>query len=143
MLIIRAGAIIPFRFLPLPLPLPSLCPSQHMLHARRPPSVYSQEDPLSFAIRPPDAETELERRARIQRETDAKRISDIIDEQLKIDRRNYDKSKQDVRVCLSLSPIPLSSWHSSPSTSSSCWARLNLESPPFKSNSNLCIVPTH
>jgi len=69
-----------------------------MLHARRPPSVYSQDDPLSFAIRPPDVETELERRARIQREADAKRISDIIDEQLKTDRRNYDKSKQDVRV---------------------------------------------
>jgi len=72
-----------------------------MLHARRPPSVYSQEDPLSFAIRPPDAETELERRARLQREADAKRISDIIDEQIKIDRKNYDKSKQDVRVCYS------------------------------------------
>jgi guanine nucleotide-binding protein alpha-1 subunit len=70
-----------------------------MLHARRPPSVYSQDDPLSFAIRPPDVETELERRARQQREADAKRISDIIDEQLKIDRKNYDKSKQDVRVC--------------------------------------------
>ena len=72
-----------------------------MLHARRPPSVYSQEDPLSLAIRPPDAETELERRARLQREADAKRISDIIDEQIKIDRKNYDKSKQDVRVCFS------------------------------------------
>lgn len=71
-----------------------------MLHARRPPSVYSQDDPLSFAIRPPDVETELDRRARLQREADAKRISDVIDEQLKIDRRNYDKSKQDVRLLL-------------------------------------------
>jgi hypothetical protein len=70
-----------------------------MLHARRPPSVYSQEDPLSSAIRPPDAETELERRARLQREAEAKRISDVIDEQLKVDRRVYEKSKQDVRVC--------------------------------------------
>jgi guanine nucleotide-binding protein subunit alpha len=78
-----------------------------MLHARRPPSVYSQDDPLSFAIRPPDVETELDRRARLQREADAKRISDVIDEQLKIDRRNYDKSKQDVRVCYLL-PIALS-----------------------------------
>ena len=78
-----------------------------MLHARRPPSVYSQDDPLSFAIRPPDVETELDRRARLQREADAKRISDVIDEQLKIDRRNYDKSKQDVRVCYPL-PIALS-----------------------------------
>ncbi|KAI0300843.1 G-protein alpha subunit [Russula brevipes] len=71
-----------------------------MLHARRPPSVYSQEDPLTFAIRPPDAESELERRARLQREADAKRISDVIDEQLKIDKRNYERSKQDVRLLL-------------------------------------------
>jgi guanine nucleotide-binding protein subunit alpha len=71
-----------------------------MLHARRPPSVYSQEDPLSSAIRPPDAETELERRARLQREAEAKRISDVIDEQLKVDRRIYEKSKQDVRLLL-------------------------------------------
>jgi len=70
-----------------------------MLHARRPPSVYSQEDPLAFAIRPPDAESELDRRARIQNEADAKRISEIIDEQIKIDKKNYEKSKQDVRVC--------------------------------------------
>lgn len=75
-----------------------------MLHARRPPSVYSQEDPLSSAIRPPDAETELERRARLQREAEAKRISDVIDEQLKVDRRIYEKSKQDVRVCFSPTP---------------------------------------
>ena len=69
-----------------------------MLHARRPPSVYSQDDPLALATRPPDAETDLERRARLQREADSKRISDIIDEQLKADKRNYEKSKQDVRV---------------------------------------------
>ncbi|KAI9511003.1 G-alpha-domain-containing protein [Russula earlei] len=71
-----------------------------MLHARRPPSVYSQEDPLSFALRPPDAESDLDRRARLQNEADAKRISDIIDEQLKVDRRNFEKSKQDVRLLL-------------------------------------------
>jgi guanine nucleotide-binding protein alpha-1 subunit len=77
-----------------------------MLHARRPPSVYSQEDPLSFAVRPPDVETDIERRARIQREVDAKRISDIIDEQLKIDRRNFERSKQDVRVRFPFLLIP-------------------------------------
>ncbi|KAI9439798.1 G-alpha-domain-containing protein [Lactarius indigo] len=71
-----------------------------MLHARRPPSVYSQDDPLAFALRPPDAETELERRARLKREADSKRISDIIDEQLKADKRNFEKSKQDVRLLL-------------------------------------------
>jgi len=75
-----------------------------MLHARRPPSVYSQDDPLSSAIRPPDAETELERRARLQREAEAKRISDVIDEQIKVDRRIFEKSKQDVRVCFSPTP---------------------------------------
>lgn len=78
-----------------------------MLHARRPPSVYSQDDPLSFATRPPDVETDIERRARLQREADSKRISDIIDEQLKVDKRVFEKSKQDVRVCVfSLLPLP-------------------------------------
>ncbi|KAI0267725.1 G-alpha-domain-containing protein [Gloeopeniophorella convolvens] len=71
-----------------------------MLHARRPPSVYSQDDPLAFALRPPDAETDIERRSRVQREADAKRINDIIDEQLKTDRRNYERSRQDVRLLL-------------------------------------------
>ncbi|KAH9960924.1 G-alpha-domain-containing protein [Russula dissimulans] len=71
-----------------------------MLHARRPPSVYSQEDPLAFAIRPPDAESELDRNTRLQSEADAKRISEVIDEQIKIDKRNYEKSKQDVRLLL-------------------------------------------
>ena len=110
-----------------------------MLHARRPPSVYSQDDPLSFAIRPPDAETDLERRARLQREADSKRISDIIDEQLKADKRNYEKSRQDVRVRLSSLFFLVS--YSSP-TSSSCWVRPNRESPPYKSNFNSCIAPT-
>jgi hypothetical protein len=114
-----------------------------MLHARRPPSVYSQEDPLSFAIRPPDAETELERRARLQREADAKRISDIIDEQIKIDRKNYDKSKQDVRVCYSPRPTLVLALIPPSTLSSSCWVRPNLESPPFKNNSNSCTVRTH
>jgi hypothetical protein len=110
-----------------------------MLHARRPPSVYSQDDPLSYASRPPDAETDLERRARLQKEADSKRISDIIDEQLKADKRNYEKSKQDVRVSFFslFSHIVLMS-----PTSSSCWVRPNRESPPCKSNFNSCTAPT-
>ncbi len=109
-----------------------------MLHARRPPSVYSQEDPLASAIRPPDAETELERRARLQREADAKRISDVIDEQLKVDRRVFEKSKQDVRVCFfpPTPPLSLSHSHLLSFPSCSCSARLNLENQPFKSNFN-------
>jgi guanine nucleotide-binding protein alpha-1 subunit len=85
-----------------------------MLHARRPPSVYSQEDPLAFAIRPPDAESELDRNTRLQSEADAKRISEVIDEQIKIDKRNYEKSKQDVRVCPT--SVPLVSFLTSPSS---------------------------
>ncbi|KAI0045870.1 G-alpha-domain-containing protein [Auriscalpium vulgare] len=71
-----------------------------MLHARRPPSVYSQDDPLNYVLRPPEAETEAERRARVEAEQEAKRVSDSIDEELRQDKRNYDRSKQDVRLLL-------------------------------------------
>lgn len=40
----------------------------------------------------------------MQREAEAKRVSDRIDEQLNIDRERYKKSKQDVRVRYSSSP---------------------------------------
>ncbi|KAI0058653.1 G-alpha-domain-containing protein [Artomyces pyxidatus] len=71
-----------------------------MLSTRRPPSVYSQDDPLAFALRPPETETEAEKRARLQEEADAKRVSDTIDEELRVDRRNFERSKQDVRLLL-------------------------------------------
>ena len=72
-----------------------------MLTASRPPSVHStntEGDPFSQLLRPPASETEHERVARLQREADAKRVSDRIDEDIKAERERLRKSKQDIRV---------------------------------------------
>ncbi|CDO74902.1 hypothetical protein BN946_scf184988.g9 [Trametes cinnabarina] len=74
-----------------------------MISTSRPPSVNSagpDVDPFSLLLRPPVNETEHERIARLQREADAKRVSDSIDEQLKADRERMRKSKQDIRLLL-------------------------------------------
>ena len=53
----------------------------------RPPSVRSvgtdYGDPISALLRPPPGESDHERQLRLQREAEAKRISDSIDEELK------------------------------------------------------------
>lgn len=74
-----------------------------MLRAQhRTPSIYSQDDPLTLALRPPPQETDAERRARLQREANAKRISEKIDEELRQEREKLKKRKSDVKVCLFL-----------------------------------------
>lgn len=73
-----------------------------MIRTTRPPSVHSiaaeQGDPLSVIMRPPLVETSDDRSARLQREANAKKISDSIDEAIKQDRERYKKSKEDVKV---------------------------------------------
>ncbi|KAH9949987.1 G-protein alpha subunit [Amylocystis lapponica] len=75
-----------------------------MIRTSRPPSVHSTTtesgDPLALLMRPPSMETEPERQLRLQREAEAKRISDSIDEEIKQDRERYKKSKQDVKLLL-------------------------------------------
>ncbi|KAI0324145.1 G-protein alpha subunit [Cubamyces sp. BRFM 1775] len=74
-----------------------------MISTSRPPSINSvgaDGDPFSALLRPPASETEHERVARLQREADAKRISDSIDEELKAERERLRKSKQDIRLLL-------------------------------------------
>ncbi|OCH94427.1 G-protein alpha subunit [Obba rivulosa] len=75
-----------------------------MIRTSRPPSVHSTNteagDPLAALLRPPATETDHERALRLQREADAKRISDSIDEQIRADRERYKKSKQDVKLLL-------------------------------------------
>ncbi|TCD65139.1 hypothetical protein EIP91_003032 [Steccherinum ochraceum] len=72
-----------------------------MIHTQRPPSVSgSIDDPLAAVLRPSPGESPHDKELRLQREADAKRISDRIDEQLSIDRERYKKSKQDVRLLL-------------------------------------------
>ncbi|KAI0031203.1 guanine nucleotide-binding protein [Vararia minispora EC-137] len=70
-----------------------------MLTARRPPSDL-HDDPLTIAMRPPDTETEAERRFRLQKEAEAKRISEAIDEELRVEKKIWDKKKQDIRLLL-------------------------------------------
>lgn len=74
-----------------------------MITTPRPPSVHStttDADPFTAFLRPPTSETEHERVDRLQREADAKRISDTIDEEIKADRERMRKSKQDIRLLL-------------------------------------------
>lgn len=65
----------------------------------RTPSLYSQDDPISAALKPSPTETEAERSARLIREADAKRISEQIDEDLRLERERLRKRKGDVKVC--------------------------------------------
>lgn len=55
-------------------------------------------DPLAAILRPPVGENEYERQLRIQRESEAKRISDTIDDELKKDEKRWRKRKEDVKV---------------------------------------------
>ncbi|EMD31361.1 heterotrimeric G-protein alpha subunit [Gelatoporia subvermispora B] len=75
-----------------------------MIRTSRPPSVHSTNtetgDPFAVLLRPPATETDHERVLRLQREADAKRVNDSIDEQIRLDRERYKKSKQDVKLLL-------------------------------------------
>ncbi|KAK0223438.1 guanine nucleotide-binding protein [Armillaria fumosa] len=64
------------------------------------PSLYSQDDPITEALRPPPTETEAERFARLQAEAEAKRISEQIDEDLRQERENLKRKKTDVKLLL-------------------------------------------
>ena len=72
-----------------------------MISTQRPSSItgnLDRDDPLSAVLRPSPGETAQDRDLRLQREAEAKRVSDRIDEQINIDRERYKKAKQDVRV---------------------------------------------
>lgn len=68
----------------------------------RSPSVYSADDPLAFAIRPPESETEAERQLRIALEAEARRNSDRIDEDIRNERERIKKRKATGEVKLLL-----------------------------------------
>ncbi|KAI5983377.1 guanine nucleotide binding protein, alpha subunit [Pisolithus albus] len=63
-------------------------------------SVRSQVDPLSLALLPPPTESDSDRQARLRKEAEARRISEQIDEELKADRRKWERSKGDVKLLL-------------------------------------------
>lgn len=64
----------------------------------RSPSIYSQDDPISAAMKPPSTETDIERNLRLQYEAEAKRVSEQIDEDLREERERLKKRKGDVKV---------------------------------------------
>jgi hypothetical protein len=64
----------------------------------RTPSIRSQDDPLSIAIRPPASESDVDRQSRLQQEAEARRISEQIDEELRVEREKLRKSRSDVKV---------------------------------------------
>ncbi|GAW00185.1 guanine nucleotide-binding protein [Lentinula edodes] len=66
----------------------------------RTPSIYSQDDPLTEALKPPESETELERRARLEEEAEAKRVSEQIDEELRLERESMKRKRGDVKLLL-------------------------------------------
>lgn len=66
----------------------------------RSPSLYSQDDPISAALKPPETETEAERTARLYAEAEAKRVSEQIDEHLRDERERIRKRKGDVKLLL-------------------------------------------
>ena len=69
-----------------------------MLRANhRPPSILG-DDPFSQAFGPPPFESDYERHARLEREIEAKRISDHIDDEIRRDKERFKRSKQDVKV---------------------------------------------
>jgi hypothetical protein len=64
----------------------------------RTPSLYSQDDPISAALKPPSTESDSERKMRILHEEQARLISEQIDEDLKLDRERLKRAKEDVKV---------------------------------------------
>lgn len=72
-------------------------------------SLYSVDDPLALALRPPPLETDYEREQRIAAEIEAKRISDHIDEELRLEREAR-KRRANVQVKVRICLLPSSSF---------------------------------
>ncbi|KAF9004064.1 guanine nucleotide-binding protein [Cyathus striatus] len=66
----------------------------------RTPSIYSQDDPISQAMKPPPTETDEERAMRLREEDEARRISEQIDEELREERERLKRRKGDVKLLL-------------------------------------------
>ncbi|KAF8910553.1 guanine nucleotide-binding protein [Gymnopilus junonius] len=59
----------------------------------RSPSLYSQDDPITAALKPPPSETDSERAFRLEAEAEAKRVSEQIDEDLREERERLKKKE--------------------------------------------------
>ena len=105
----------------------------------RTPSVYSQDDPITAALKPSPSETEHERLARLEAEAEAKRISEKIDDDLREERERMKRRKGDVKVRAPESPAYSPPLTSGAPPSCSCSARPNPASPPSRSSSSCCM----
>ena len=99
----------------------------------RSPSIYSQDDPITAALKPPPTETDAERKIRLQLEDEAKRVSEQIDEDLREERERLKKKKGDVKVRI-LVLFFISKLTSTPSFFS--WVRPRVENPHCRNSSN-------
>ena len=63
-------------------------------------SSLDEDDPLTMAIAPPKDETPEQRAERERKEAEARRVSDEIDEQLRVERAALKKRKPPVKVLL-------------------------------------------
>ena len=63
-------------------------------------SIYSADDPLAQALRPPTTESEEEKQARLVAEQEAKRVSDQIDDEIREERERKKKQSMEVKVCV-------------------------------------------
>ncbi|KAK1222871.1 hypothetical protein PQX77_014293, partial [Marasmius sp. AFHP31] len=66
----------------------------------RTPSLYSQDDPITEALKPPPSETEAQKQIRLQEEAEAKRISEQIDEDLRQEREILRRKRGEVKLLL-------------------------------------------
>jgi len=105
----------------------------------RTPSIHSQNDPITEALKPPPSETEAERIARLTAEEEARRISEKIDNDLREEREHLRRKKGDVKVSIWLAFFSGAFTHC---LSSYCFSvRLKAANQHFRSNFSSCIGP--
>jgi len=61
-------------------------------------NLFESDDPLAIAIKPPPSESALDRENRIRAEQEAKRRSDLIDEELRAEKEAKRKQSAEVKV---------------------------------------------
>lgn len=125
---------------PAPFILTIICPvpTTFPVTMIRTPSIHSQNDPITEALKPPPSETEAERIARLTAEEEARRISAKIDDDLQEEREHLRRKKGDVKVSIWLA----FSGAFTHCLSSYCFSvRPKAANQLFKSNFSLCTGP--
>jgi guanine nucleotide-binding protein subunit alpha len=74
-----------------------------MMTRTRTESIYSADDPLAQAIKPPTTESEEEKQARLKAEQEAKLVSDKIDDEIREERERRRRQAMEVKVSIQLS----------------------------------------